>query len=155
MRALLLELERLHNHVADLGAMANDVGVRRRATRTRSGCARRCCGTTTASTGHRLLRGGVTWAVPGWSRCRTRRCVRAPRREVAELVDVALGTRWCVDRFTGTAVLRREDARPAWACSATSPGPAGWTSTRRRDHPFVDLAAEPASRVADASRPVT
>ena len=26
MRALLLELERLHNHVADLGALANDVG---------------------------------------------------------------------------------------------------------------------------------
>ncbi len=59
VRALLLELERLHNHVADLGAMANDVGfgvVNAHALRLRETLLRHHA----RLTGHRLLRGGIT-----------------------------------------------------------------------------------------------
>lgn len=59
VRALLLELERLHNHVADLGAMANDVGfgvVNAHAQRLRETLLRHHA----RLTGHRLLRGGIT-----------------------------------------------------------------------------------------------
>ena len=59
MRALLLELERMHNHVADLGALANDVGygiVNAHASRLRETLLR----LNKQTTGHRLLRGAIT-----------------------------------------------------------------------------------------------
>ncbi|MDQ1535989.1 MAG: hypothetical protein QOE58_382, partial [Actinomycetota bacterium] len=59
LRALVLELERLYNHAADIGALANDVGfslanahalqIREKLLRINS-----------ATTGHRLLRGAIT-----------------------------------------------------------------------------------------------
>ena len=63
-RALLLELERIHNHVADLGAIVNDVGfgiVNVHAQRLRETLLRHH----EHLTGHRLLRGGVTLAGRG------------------------------------------------------------------------------------------
>ena len=58
LRALLVELERLYNHVADLGALANDVGfalANAHAQRIREQLLR----LNAAVTGHRLLRGAV------------------------------------------------------------------------------------------------
>ena len=45
LRALLVELERLYNHAADLGALANDVGFSL-ANAHASGSANGCCGST-------------------------------------------------------------------------------------------------------------
>jgi Ni,Fe-hydrogenase III large subunit len=59
LRALLLELERLYNHVADLGALANDVGfgiAQAHALRLREGLLQ----LNAATTGHRLVRGGIS-----------------------------------------------------------------------------------------------
>ncbi|MGA9359778.1 MAG: NADH-quinone oxidoreductase subunit C, partial [Mycobacterium sp.] len=58
LRALLVELERLYNHIADLGALANDVGfglANAHAQRIREQLLR----LNAAVTGHRLLRGGI------------------------------------------------------------------------------------------------
>ena len=57
LRAILLELERLYNHVADIGALCNDVGfgvVHAHALRIREQLLR----LNAEVTGHRLLRGG-------------------------------------------------------------------------------------------------
>ncbi|MDE3065338.1 MAG: NADH-quinone oxidoreductase subunit C, partial [Acidobacteriota bacterium] len=59
VRAALLELERLYNHVADVGALCNDVGfglAQARALTLRE----RLLRLNRAVTGHRLLRGAVT-----------------------------------------------------------------------------------------------
>ena len=124
LRALLLELERLHNHVADLGALANDVGFgdrqRARPAPAREAAAAQqgrrpaigCCAARSAS------------AARGSGRCLTRtRCGRVAA-DVEELVDVTLGHSVVADRFTGTAVLTTEQAAAARARSATSPAPA-------------------------------
>ena len=58
LRALLVELERLYNHAADLGALANDVGfslANAHAQRIREQLLR----INAAVTGHRLLRGAI------------------------------------------------------------------------------------------------
>ena len=58
LRALLVELERLYNHVTDLGALANDVGfglANAHAQRIREQLLR----LNAAVTGHRLLRGAI------------------------------------------------------------------------------------------------
>ena len=58
LRALLVELERLYNHAADLGALANDVGfalANAHAQRIREHLLR----INAAVTGHRLLRGAI------------------------------------------------------------------------------------------------
>ncbi|HUY22329.1 MAG TPA: NADH-quinone oxidoreductase subunit C [Acidimicrobiales bacterium] len=109
LRCLLLELERLYNHVADVGALCNDVGfglAQARALTLRE----RLLRLNASVTGHRLLRGAIT---PGEVRVRA-----LPRdaelREIAErfheLVELARGQSTVVDRFTGTAVLGAEDA---------------------------------------------
>ncbi|HUW78439.1 MAG TPA: NADH-quinone oxidoreductase subunit C, partial [Candidatus Nanopelagicaceae bacterium] len=59
IRALLLELERVYNHISDLGALANDVGygiMNVHALRLREMLMRQ----NKTVTGHRLLRGGIT-----------------------------------------------------------------------------------------------
>ncbi|GAA3784564.1 NADH-quinone oxidoreductase subunit C [Streptomyces coacervatus] len=109
-RALLLELERLHNHVADLGMLCNDVGygiLNAHAQRIREQLLR----LNHTVTGHRLLRGGV---VPGGSALHTlpgRTRLEAIGEDIREIVRLALRHSTVHDRFTGTAILRTEAAR--------------------------------------------
>jgi Ni,Fe-hydrogenase III large subunit/Ni,Fe-hydrogenase III component G len=109
LRGILLELERLYNHVADLGALCNDVGfglANAWALNLREQLLR----LNAEATGHRLLRGGV---LPGGARL-----LRLPtREELAEigdrfeqLVDLASSNALVMERFTGTAVLDRSHA---------------------------------------------
>lgn len=109
LRCLLLELERLYNHVADVGALCNDVGfglAQARALILRE----RLLRLNASVTGHRLLRGAIT---PGEIHLRS-----LPQAvdlaEIGErfrdLVELARSQSTVVDRFTGTAVLRAEDA---------------------------------------------
>ena len=109
LRCLLLELERLYNHVADIGALCNDVGfglAHARALTLRE----RLLRLNGSVTGHRLLRGAIT---PGEIHLRSLPQA-ADLAEIGEqfrdLVELARGQSTVVDRFTGTAVLSAADA---------------------------------------------
>ncbi len=137
VRALLLELERLHNHVSDLGAMANDVGfgiVNVHAQRLRETLLRH----NKAVTGHRLLRGGVGIGGSGILAAPDADLVARVAAEAAELVAIALGSSVVLDRFTGTAVLAREEAETMGVLGPVARA-SGVDVDARRDHPFVDL----------------
>ncbi|CAL8975610.1 Formate hydrogenlyase subunit 5 [Cellulomonas sp. T2.31MG-18] len=139
VRALLLELERLHCHVADLGAMANDVGLGILQTHTLR-LREQLLRSNALVTGHRLLRGGI-----GIGSARLRalpdvELVGSVAAEVAELVRIAQGTAVLVDRFTGTAVLHRQQAAEMGVLGYVARA-SGLDVDARRDHPFVDLDA--------------
>ncbi len=133
-RAALLELERLYNHVADLGALCNDVGygiVHAHAQRVREDLLR----LNAEVTGHRLLRGGV---VLGGARLVTVPSVERITRiadDIAEVADLALRNSVVVDRFTGTATLATENAREIGVLGYVGRA-SGVDVDARRDHPF-------------------
>jgi Ni,Fe-hydrogenase III large subunit/Ni,Fe-hydrogenase III component G len=146
LRAVLLELERLYNHVADVGALCNDVGfglVNAHALTLRELLLRM----NEAVTGHRLLRGGI--ALGGAS------LLSLPRldqlREVGDqfrrLVDLARSNSIVMDRFTGTAVLSMEQAREIGVLGVVARA-SGLCIDARSAHPFVDapVAFRPACR---------
>ncbi|WP_255956118.1 hydrogenase large subunit [Streptomyces odontomachi] len=134
-RALLLELERLHNHVADLGMLCNDVGhgiLNAHAQRVREQLLR----LNHAVTGHRLLRGGV---VPGGS---TLRALPSPAQmkvigdDIREIARLALGHSTVHDRFTDTAILGAEAARDI-GCLGYVARASGLAQDARIAHPFT------------------
>lgn len=138
-RALLLELERLHNHVADLGALCNDVGhsiLNAHAQRVREHLLR----LNQEITGHRLLRGGV---IPGGAALRAlpdRARVAALRGDIREIAGLALGHSTVRDRFTGTARLTAGAARDL-GCLGYVARASGIAADARVAHPFLDLGA--------------
>ncbi|MCG2801652.1 MAG: nickel-dependent hydrogenase large subunit, partial [Cellulomonas sp.] len=137
VRAMLLELERVHNHVSDLGAICNDVGfgiVHQHTQRLREQLLR----ANRQITGHRLLRGAIGI---GGARVRALPDVAALAAvgdQVGELVQIALGSSVLVDRFTGTAVLADEEARAMGVLGYVARA-SGLDIDARRDHPWVDL----------------
>ncbi|MGB8388798.1 NADH-quinone oxidoreductase subunit C [Mycobacterium sp.] len=137
LRALLVELERLYNHVADLGALANDVGfalANSHAQRVREQLLR----LNAAVTGHRLLRGAIRpgavtlQALPDAGR------LRSIAADVAELAELTLRSSLVYDRFAGTAVLPAEDAR-ALGCLGYVARASGLRSDARLEHPTTAL----------------
>ncbi|MBS2964278.1 NADH-quinone oxidoreductase subunit C [Actinocrinis puniceicyclus] len=132
-RAFLLELERLYNHVTDLGALCTDVGhgiLGAHAGRIREQLLR----INAETTGHRLLRGGI---VPGGARLLTRpdpARLRALARDVQELAELALGHSVVRDRFTGTAPLTTEQARALGTLGYVARA-SGLDTDARHDHP--------------------
>jgi Ni,Fe-hydrogenase III large subunit/Ni,Fe-hydrogenase III component G len=134
-RAMLLELERIHNHVADLGMLCNDVGhgiLNAHAQRVREQLLR----LNKDITGHRLLRGGVVpggaalHALPDPARLKA---IGADIREIAEL---ALGHSTVHDRFTGTAILPTDAARTI-GCLGYVARASGLSADARITHPFT------------------
>ena len=104
LRAILLELERVYNHVTDLGALCNDVGhgiLNAHAQRVREQLLR----LNDRTTGHRLLRGAIHPGGATVARLPDVDELAAIGADVAEIVDLALGHNVVRDRFTGTAVL--------------------------------------------------
>jgi Ni,Fe-hydrogenase III large subunit/Ni,Fe-hydrogenase III component G len=138
-RAVLLELERLYNHVADIGALCNDVGygiVHAHAMRIRE----RLLRLNAAVTGHRLLRGAVR---PGGAHLLTLPPIAELREiaaDVAEIVDIALNNSIVRERFTATSVLSAAQAREIGALGYAARA-AGVDIDARRDHPFLDTTA--------------
>jgi Ni,Fe-hydrogenase III large subunit/Ni,Fe-hydrogenase III component G len=146
-RAMLLELERIHNHVADLGMLCNDVGhgiLNAHAQRVREQLLR----LNQEITGHRLLRGGV---VPGGAALQA---LPDPHRlktigaDIRELTDLALGHSTVRDRFTGTAILTTDAAREI-GCLGYVARASGLASDARIAHPFVEYGAQPHAPVHD------
>ncbi|UXA06806.1 NADH-quinone oxidoreductase subunit C [Mycobacterium sp. SMC-2] len=137
LRALLVELERLYNHAADLGALANDAGfalAHAHAQRVREQLLR----LNAAVTGHRLLRGAVR---PGAVALRELPDVAALRRiaaDVAEIAELTLRNTVVYDRFAGTAVLHQEDAH-ALGCLGYVARASGIRTDARLEHPTTPL----------------
>ncbi|MEU8618312.1 NADH-quinone oxidoreductase subunit C [Streptomyces sp. NPDC048623] len=147
-RALLLELERLHNHVADLGMLCNDVGhgiLNAHAQRVREQLLR----LNAEVTGHRLLRGGV---VPGGAALRSLPAparLAALGRDIREIAGLALHHSTVLDRFTGTAVLTAEAARDI-GCLGYVARASGLPGTDARvAHPFLSYDTDLAVPVHD------
>lgn len=134
LRVVLLELERLYNHVADIGALCNDVGfglAQARALTLRE----RLLRLNRAVTGHRLLRGGIT--VGG------ARVVEMPGEDeladigekYSELVDIARGQGTVMDRFLGTGVLHLNDVEQMGVLGVAARA-SGSTYDARQAHPL-------------------
>lgn len=134
-RAMLLELERIHNHVADLGMLCNDVGhgiLNAHAQRVREQLLR----LNREITGHRLLRGGV---VPGGAALRALpdpARLKAIGGDIREITGLALGHSTVHDRFTGTAILRTDAARSI-GCLGYVARASGLAADARVAHPFT------------------
>ncbi|MEU6379811.1 NADH-quinone oxidoreductase subunit C [Streptomyces sp. NPDC046909] len=147
-RALLLELERVHNHVADLGMLCNDVGhgiLNAHAQRVREQLLR----LNKEITGHRLLRGGV---VPGGAALRTLPDpvrLKAIGEDIREITDLALGHSTVRDRFTGTAILHTAAAREI-GCLGYVARASGIPDDARIAHPFTDYGAQLSVPVHDS-----
>jgi Ni,Fe-hydrogenase III large subunit/Ni,Fe-hydrogenase III component G len=141
LRALIVELERLYNHAADLGALANDVGfglANAHAQRIREQLLR----INEAVTGHRLLRGAIH---PGGVTLRALPDItelRAIAADVAEIAALTLGNSVIRDRFTGTAVLTEDQARDL-GCLGYVARASGLATDARLDHPTVALPVQP------------
>ncbi|OBH45416.1 formate hydrogenase [Mycobacterium intracellulare] len=137
LRALLVELERLYNHVADLGALANDVGfglANVHAQRIREQLLR----LNASVTGHRLLRGAVRPGAVAVKALPDAGLLRAIAADVAEVAELTLRNSVVYDRFAGTAVLSRDDAR-ALGCLGYVARASGVHTDARLEHPTTAL----------------
>lgn len=146
LRAVLLELERLYNHVTDLGALCNDVGYGVLATQA-AGVRERLLRLNGDVTGSRLLRGAVrvgsttVQALPDVER------LRGIGSDITEIADLALSNTVVRDRFTGTGVLDPQAARDLGVLGYVARS-CGLDGDARTDHALVDLsgALRPARR---------
>ncbi|GAA0532476.1 formate hydrogenase HycE [Saccharopolyspora subtropica] len=135
IRAILLELERLYNHITDIGALCNDVGhgiLNAHAQRIREQLLR----INDQTTGHRLLRGAI---VPGGVTTVTLpdpEQLAAIGRDTAEIVDLALGHTVVRDRFAGTAILTAQQAYDLGTLGYVARA-SGHAVDARHDHPFL------------------
>lgn len=141
LRALLVELERLYNHVTDLGALANDVGfslanvhgqrIRERLLRLNA-----------SVTGHRLLRGAIRPGAIALKALPDVASLRAIAADVAELAELTLRNSVVHDRFSGTAALSRDDAH-ALGCLGYVARASGLHTDARLEHPTTALPVTP------------
>jgi Ni,Fe-hydrogenase III large subunit/Ni,Fe-hydrogenase III component G len=132
-RATLLELERLYNHVADLGALCLDVGygiLNVHAQRVREDVLRLGA----EITGHRLMRGGVVMGGAALAAVPTGAQLTRIADDAAEIVDLAMRQSVVVDRFTGTSVLSNANAREIGVLGYVGRA-SGLNVDARRDHP--------------------
>ena len=145
IRAVLLELERLYNHVTDLGSLANDTGfgiVDAHAQQLRETLLR----INKAVTGHRLLRGSLSLGGVAVQALPDPAELNRIAAAVEELVGITLSHAIVRGRFTGTATLPTEQAETIGTLGYVARA-SGLTVDARQEHPFVDLG--------DAYEPVT
>ena len=144
LRAVLLELERLYNHVADLGGIANDVGygianahaqtVRERLLRLNA-----------SVTGHRLLRDAIAPGSVSLLALPDLRELEDIAAAVGELARNTLAQSVVLDRFAGTSPLSLDQARDL-GCLGIVARASGSAVDARVDHPFFPLDITPVLR---------
>lgn len=140
LRALLLELERMYNHVIDLGALANDAGfgvINSYAGRLREILLR----INKSVTGHRYLRGAVTIGGARVQQLPDPEDIERVARELAEIVDITLDHSVVRDRFTGTGTLPADQAIFLGTLGYVARASGGHHDARQ-DHPFADLGED-------------
>ena len=138
LRVILLELERLYNHVGDFGMIANDTGFGV----AHSHCFRireRLLRLNKRLTGHRLLRGvlrpgGVRTDLPGGLDVLSE--VRGVLADFDEIVEISLGNTLVADRLEGTGRLTTRIARDHGVLGFVARA-SGLDVDARRDHPFA------------------
>ncbi len=140
LRALVVELERITNHVADLGALCNDVGfgvAQARALTLRE----RLLRLAGEVTGHRLLRGAIHPGGAALRRLPTEAELAGVAALVEDLVELATSNTVVMDRFKGTAVLSRGDAEAIGAVGVVARA-SGLVVDARVAHPFADVGTD-------------
>jgi Ni,Fe-hydrogenase III large subunit len=110
LRAILLELERLYNHVGDIGALCGDVSFGVAEARA-SVLRERLLRVNEKVAGHRLLRGAIRVGATRVLNLPDEHELRAIEEQFDDLVQLATSHSVVVDRFEGTAVLSATDAR--------------------------------------------
>jgi Ni,Fe-hydrogenase III large subunit/Ni,Fe-hydrogenase III component G len=138
LRVVLLELERLYNHVGDFGAIANDTGY----AVAHSHCLRireRLLRLNKRLTGNRLLRGaivpgGVGADIPPGLDLPTE--IDAAVRDFDEIATLTLENTLVVDRLDGTGRLTTQTARDHGVLGYVARA-SGIDRDVRRDHPFA------------------
>ncbi len=136
-RAQVLEMERLYNHVADMGALCNDVAfsvansmaltIRERLLRLNEDL-----------TGHRLLRGAVRLGACGLRRSLSLDEIDSLGVQINELLEVVRTNALVLDRFSGTAFLSGVDARDLGTVGPVARS-SGLGLDARNAHPFVEM----------------
>ncbi|HKW95100.1 MAG TPA: NADH-quinone oxidoreductase subunit C [Methylomirabilota bacterium] len=138
LRVILLEMERLYNHVGDLGMIANDTGY----AVAHSHCFRireRLLRLNRRLTGNRLLRGGI---VPGGvgrdlpTDLDLPGELEAARLDLDEIIGLALDNTLVMDRLEGTGRLSTRTARDHGVLGFVARA-SGIDVDVRRDHPFA------------------
>ena len=140
MRVILLELERIYNHVADIGAIATDVGfvvANAHAGRVRELVLQ----LNEALTGSRLLRnmvciGGVRRDWAGGQLEDLRSAAASIEREFRELIALVRSSDSMRDRLEGTGILRPEKAKMLGIVGVGGRA-SGIDLDVRRDHPYA------------------
>ncbi len=140
IRTILLELERVHNHAADVGAIANDVGfviANAHASRLRE----YILSINEELTGSRLLRGVVCpgGVRAGWDRNRASPIIGRLKhfeRDFNDLVDIVESSDSTRDRLEHTGVLHVEKARDLGIVGVAGRA-SGQDLDVRRDHPYA------------------
>lgn len=137
LRALIVELERLYNHAADLGALANDAGfslANAHALRIREQLLR----INNNTTGHRLLRNAIRPGAVDILALPDPDQLAQIAADLAEVAQLSLANTVLRDRFTGTAVLTREQAHGLGALGYSARA-SGLAIDARLDHPSTEL----------------
>ncbi len=138
LRVIFLELERLYNHVADFGMIANDTGF----AFAHAHCFRireRLLRLNKRVTGNRLLRGGL---LPGGvirdlpAGLDLAGEIDAALADFEEIVEITLKNRMVMDRLEGTGQLAAQTARDQGVVGFVARA-SGIDMDIRRDHPFA------------------
>jgi Ni,Fe-hydrogenase III large subunit len=143
MRCVLLEMERIYNHIADVGAIATDVGfviANAHAGRLRE----RMLALNEEMTGNRLLRGMI--CVGGvrrqWHPAQVallRKCIQEIEAEFRSLVDLIHSSDSTRDRLETTGYLSPDKARDLGIVGVGGRA-SGVNRDVRRDHPYAAYA---------------
>ncbi len=137
LRAILLEMERLYNHVADIGALCNDVGYGLAQAKALS-LREKLLSLNREITGHRLLRGGI---FPGGTkvvRLPTQKELEDIENQFEDLVKQSSGNTLVMERFNGTAILESSHARELGVVGIAAKA-SGISFDARVAHPFIEL----------------
>jgi Ni,Fe-hydrogenase III large subunit/Ni,Fe-hydrogenase III component G len=146
LRVVLLELERLYNHIADVGAICTDTGfsiANVHALRLREDLLR----LNARSVGHRLLRGslvpgGVTRDFGMEQIADLRDSIARVIADFNQIVEIATTNGLVLDRLHGTGTLGNQTAREMQVVGVAARA-SGIDEDARRDHPFAAYAALP------------
>ncbi|MEW6209945.1 MAG: NADH-quinone oxidoreductase subunit C [Acidobacteriota bacterium] len=140
LRVVFLELERLYNHIADVGAICTDTGfafANAHAMRLREEVLR----LNARLTGHRLLRGaiapgGVLIDLSAAQIRDTRATLARVLSDFEEVVEIAINNTLLLDRLHGTGHLTNKTAREMQVAGLAARA-SGIDADARRDHPFA------------------
>jgi Ni,Fe-hydrogenase III large subunit/Ni,Fe-hydrogenase III component G len=142
LRVVLLEMERLYNHIADFGAICNDTGF----AAAHSHCFRireRLLRLNKRLTGNRLLRGGIMLGGVGHDLpigLDLARELDSILADFDEIVDISLSNTMLADRLEGAGRLTLKTATDHGVLGYVARA-SGLDVDARRDHPFAAYSA--------------